>query len=164
MEYKEVELYGRKIRYFSEEHIEMERRMVKNNWKKIAITPDHEYKSISIISCGNTNKTSLHRFIFFIHNPSWNIYDGSKDNYIDHFDGDPSNNNIANLRCVTQQENNWNRVNAKGCYLRETGKWCAQIKVDGKIIRLGQFDNEEDARNAYLEAKKKYHIIKEKVF
>ena len=38
-------------------------------------------------------------------------------------------------------------------------KWCAQIKINKKKKHIGYFDNEEDARNAYLEAKAKYHVI-----
>ena len=33
------------------------------------------------------------------------------------------------------------------------------IKVKGKKIYVGLFDNEEEAHQAYLEAKEKYHII-----
>ena len=33
----------------------------------------------------------------------------------------------------------------------------AQIKVNNKSIHLGSFDKEEDARQAYLDAKKIYH-------
>ena len=34
------------------------------------------------------------------------------------------------------------------------------ITLNNKTINLGLFDNENDARNAYLEAKKIYHVIK----
>ena len=39
-------------------------------------------------------------------------------------------------------------------------KWKAQIRLDGKLKHLGYFVNEEDARNAYLNAKLIYHKIK----
>jgi len=53
----------------------------------------------------------------------------------------------------------WNR-NAKGYYIdKARGKYKAQINVDGKNKHLGYFVSEDDARNAYLNAKAKYHII-----
>jgi len=38
-------------------------------------------------------------------------------------------------------------------------KWKAQITVNGKNTYLGSFNIEEEARNAYLNAKLKYHKI-----
>ena len=64
---------------------------------------------------------------------------------IDHQDRDKSNNNVSNLRIVTQQQNLFNQ-NAKGyCWYKPTNKWLAQIFVDGKKIYLGYFENKEDA-------------------
>jgi hypothetical protein len=38
-------------------------------------------------------------------------------------------------------------------------KWMSSIKVNKRTIHLGYFETEEKARNAYLQAKEKYHII-----
>ena len=76
---------------------------------------------------------------------------------IDHIDRNKLNNNMNNLRIVTSQENMFNR-NAKG-YNKKGKKYQANIKINNKTIYLGTFDTEEEARNAYLEAKEKYHII-----
>ena len=46
---------------------------------------------------------------------------------------------------------------------QQNKNWKVQIQVNGKRKFLGCFDNEEDARNTYLEAKAKYHIIQERV-
>ena len=78
---------------------------------------------------------------------------------IDHIDRNKLNNNMNNLRIVTSQENMFNR-NAKG-YNKKGKKYQANIKINNKTIYLGTFDTEEEARNAYLEAKEKYHIIPE---
>jgi hypothetical protein len=38
-------------------------------------------------------------------------------------------------------------------------QWCAQIGVNGKQKHIGFYDTEEEARAAYLEEKKKLHIM-----
>jgi len=107
----------------------------------------------------NKKKYLYHRVVYFLHNPDWDIHNSSTDNSIDHIDRDKSNNNIENLRLVTHKHNMWNR-NAKGYYIdKARGKYKAQINVDGKNKHLGYFVSEDDARNAYLNAKAKYHII-----
>jgi len=81
---------------------------------------------------------------------------------IDHRNGDKLNNNVSNLRIVNNQGNQWNNTKAKGyCWHKQYKKYHAKIKVNGKHIHLGLYDNEDDARNAYLEGKKIHHIIPE---
>ena len=126
-------------------------------WKQKKIQDRGDgYKRISM----NGNKLLLHRVIYYAHNKEWDIHDVSKDNKIDHIDGIPANNNLSNLRVVTAQQNQFNRHTAKGyCWHKRDNKWRAEIAVNRKTIYLGYFDTEEEARNAYLEAKKIYHIM-----
>jgi hypothetical protein len=78
---------------------------------------------------------------------------------IDHIDRCKTNNNSDNLRIVTNQENTFN-TNAKGYFWdKKSKKWRSVIMINNKIIILGYFDTEEEAHNAYLEGKQKYHII-----
>jgi len=80
-------------------------------------------------------------------------------NEIDHIDRNPSNNNITNLRIVTRQENCWN-VRGRGYIWDELNKkFMAHIKLNNKFINLGYYYNEKDARQAYIDAKLKYHNI-----
>jgi hypothetical protein len=61
---------------------------------------------------------------------------------------------------VTSQQNNFNRSEAKGYYWnKKNKKWKAYIFLNGKLHHLGYFVNEDDARQAYLDAKEKMHII-----
>ena len=100
-----------------------------------------------------------HRVVYFVHNQNWNIYDSSMDNQIDHIDRDRSNNNIENLRVVTHLQNMWNQDRKGYCFDKSNGNYKVYINVDGKRKSLGYFENEDDARNAYLNAKAIHHRI-----
>lgn len=78
---------------------------------------------------------------------------------IDHINGNRIDNRISNLRNVTQQENTFNSVSKGYDFDKKEKKWRARIKINNKSIYLGRYDTEEDARQAYLEAKEKYHTI-----
>ena len=95
----------------------------------------------------------LHRLIAetFIPNP---------DNLplIDHINRDKTNNSIANLRWVTNQQNCMNQSKSKnttsslhkGVYWdKQHKKWRSQIMIDGKTINLGRFNSEEEAARKY---------------
>jgi hypothetical protein len=95
-----------------------------------------------------------HRLAWYLH------YGHLPINFIDHIDGNPSNNKIENLRDVTAQQNQWNQTKAKGyCWSKFANKFQAQIKINRKVKFLGYFQTEQEARNAYLKAKEIYHVI-----
>ena len=124
-------------------------------WFQVKIQNERTYKYIKI----NDKNVFIHRLNYYAHNQEWDIFDASKNNNIDHKDQNKQNNNISNLRVVTAQQNQFNR-NAKGySWYKKANKWQAYIMLNRKQIHLGHFDTEEEARNTYLEAKKKYHII-----
>jgi hypothetical protein len=78
---------------------------------------------------------------------------------IDHINGIKNDNRICNLRVLTHQKNLWN-TKAKGySWSKKNKKWYAKIGYNYKCISLGYFNTEQEARNAYLEAKQKYHVI-----
>lgn len=91
-----------------------------------------------------------HRLVWVLYNNDWPTKD------LDHLDGNPANNSISNLREVTNRQNALNRkIKAKG-YTKIGSKYKAQIKVSGKLIYLGVFNTEEEASNAYIEARENY--------
>ena len=98
-------------------------------------------------------KYYMHRVVAHI----YGILDLHDELMIDHIDHNTNNNCISNLRPATSQQNNFNK-NAKG-YTRRKNKWEASIKLNEKSIYLGRYDTKEEARNAYLEAKKIYHKL-----
>ena len=84
----------------------------------------------------------------------------------DHLDGDPMNNRFANLRAATHKENmqnmrgarKQNRAGILGVSLHpKTGRFRAQIEVDGKRHHLGYHATAEQAHAAYIEAKRQMH-------
>jgi len=133
-----------------------------HEWKERKIKKCHGYYYIQFGVNKKRYSFKLHRVVYWLHNPDWDIMDSSiKNNSIDHIDGNQLNNNIENLRLVTHQENHFNQTRSKGySWDKNKKKWKPQIMLNGKNKYLGYFDNEVDARNCYLEAKKKYHIIK----
>lgn len=84
--------------------------------------------------------------------------------HIDHIDGNGRNNNPSNLRLATHKQNLRNRgpqrnnaIGIKGvCWNKNAKKYVAQIKVDGRPVYLGLFDNIAAAAEAYDAASKKY--------
>ena len=107
----------------------------------------------------NHKQCILSRLVYKAHNPDWDITDTSKTNEVDHINNNSIDNRIENLRILTSQQNNFNRI-AKGYHWdKKASRWKAQIVINDKRIYLGLFKEEADARNAYLEAKEKYHII-----
>ena len=91
---------------------------------------------------------------------AWFMTYGNVDfDMLDHINQIRHDNRIDNLRSITKQQNNFN-TKSKGFYFnKEKNKYVAQISLNYKKIYLGQFDNEEDAKQAYLLAKNTYHII-----
>ena len=154
----ECEFNGKKIKYEEGKlYVWREMKTKHSYWLELKgwINKGTGYRRVSI----NDKSYLYHRVVYFIHNQEWNIRDNCRDNSIDHIDRDKLNNNIENLRVVTHSQNMWNQ-DAKGYYFHKArGKYLAQITVDGKYKHLGLFVNEDDARNAYLNAKAIRHII-----
>lgn len=102
------------------------------------------------------------RFDYQYHHVAWFLHYGEwppNGKVIDHDDGNPSNNRIANLRIATFGQNMHNRrkgttkTASKYKGVHSSGKkqnpWRASIKHEDTFISIGNFATEEDAARAY---------------
>ncbi|WP_411800508.1 HNH endonuclease [Cupriavidus respiraculi] len=79
---------------------------------------------------------------------------------VDHINHDTLDNRRINLRICTKSQNQWNRrvganssTGVKGVsHVKSRGKYRAEIRVFGKRIHLGWFDQIDDAAYAYRQA------------
>ncbi len=100
-----------------------------------------------------------HRVIWFLCTGAW------PKGVIDHIDGNPSNNDISNLRDCTQSENilnsrvsKSNKLGVKGVWFdNRTGKYAAETYLDGNKLWLGRFPTLEEATAAVSDVRYKHH-------
>ena len=97
--------------------------------------------------------------MYKLHRLAWlHFYGEIPELDIDHINGEPSDNRIANLRQATCSQNlgnsrkpTTNKSGKKGVSWHSVGKkWQAHIKVGGTNFYLGLFDTVEDAHAAYM--------------
>lgn len=109
-------------------------------------------------------KVSVMRKTVYLHHVIFLLHHKYLPKYIDHADGDSTNNRIENLRAATQSQNIANskiRSNNTSGYkgvtlLKNTGKWNASVMVNGKHISLGSYIDKEEAYKAYMAGSRKY--------
>jgi hypothetical protein len=95
---------------------------------------------------------------------AWIMHYGVQpDGQVDHINHDRSDNKIENLRVVTNQQNQMNRRytgNSSGvigvCLVKKDGRWKSHIKVDGRLINLGEYKDIEEAISIRLCAEDHY--------
>ena len=126
--------------------------------KPISAKDRYGYIQVCTKLSGKVKNYSVHRLI-------WVMVYGMISKNIDHIDGNRANNQIANLREVTHQQNMMNKKkhvdtknNYKGTYkLKNQNSWVAEITYMKKRHYLGCFRTEKEAGEAYQEAAKKIH-------
>ena len=96
----------------------------------------------------------VHRVVFAMNRGRWPV------GYLDHCDGDKTNNRIENLRECTSQQNNRNRTAGRRSssgrvgvsWNKQTSKWTASIVVNGSRTHLGRFADLQSAISARVRA------------
>lgn len=105
-----------------------------------------------VLLCLDSVSMKAARVAYAIMNGHWPTKD------VDHKNGICSDDRWSNLRGATHAENMWNRKplrtntsGMRGVSLdKRTGRWKAQISINGKNVTLGHFDLPEAARLAYM--------------
>lgn len=125
-----------------------------NQWKWFA----EKRGSGLVYAVRNVKQKPLHMHTQIIKTPKGMV--------TDHINGDGLDNRRCNLRACTHGENMRNRkvgqVNNKSGYKgahwsKRQEKWKAEIRVNGKSIHLGYFNDLIEAAQAYDRAARKYH-------
>jgi hypothetical protein len=99
---------------------------------------------------------AIHRIVFFLIN-------GWLPDCVDHIDGNPSNNSIANLRAATRLQNQHNRrANSKSKtgiknVTPHQGKWMVRFSIGGKTKHIGCFADIELAEFVAREVRSLLH-------
>lgn len=119
------------------------------------------YVRVSLYSNGKMKPMEIHRLIW----RSFGGEDSNRERQIDHIDNDKTNNNIENLRIVTNRENSSKRSlqypktsKYTGVYFdKRTGRWVAQIREPKQSSKdrpkwLGRHQSEIQAHLAYQKA------------
>ena len=122
--------------------------------QQFGTTGKHGYRE------GSLKKYRLkeHRLVWLYHNGKW------PHGHLDHINGDRSDNRIENLREVTPQQNQFNKKSFgktsqyKGvCFSKTHKKWRAAYRFNKKEVRLGYFNTETEAAEAYRKATEHLH-------
>ena len=113
------------------------------------------------IKCGNYKKHH------FVHNIITLCYLGEKPIgfQTDHINHNNQDNRLENLQYISQIDNARKRIISrlgqpiKGYEKTRSGKYHTYISHYGKTLHLGTYGTEEEARQAYIKGKLKYHNI-----
>ena len=129
---------------------------VKNNNTDKILKPRlgrHGYYRLNLRLNKKHKTVDIHRLVAmaFIPNPE-------NKPCVDHVNNIKTDNNVNNLRWVTNSENNYNqklsKANTSGVkgvsYNKKDKKWRAKIQLDGISIHLGNFDTIEEAKQARI--------------
>ena len=124
--------------------------------QKVGCVMPNGYDQFRVRELGGAMK--VHRAVYLMHH-------GKLPKFIDHINGNRSDNRIENLREATKVENGYNRKmpshNTTGVknvfWMSDRNKWGVRIRVNKKPIWLGLHDDLEFAELVAIEARNKYH-------
>ena len=132
----------------------------KTGWTRAGALAGSTRKDGYVLISVNGKRYLAHRLAWLYVNGQW------PSKLIDHIDGNPSNNRIANLREADQRTNMQNQrralSNSKSgylgvCWSANAKKWHSQINIDGTNTHVGYYNTKEEAHAAYVDAKRKHH-------
>jgi hypothetical protein len=154
MRYKEISLTGKLGKGLTTKVSEESLQIVEHY--KWSFDKKNGYARANVKQQDGTYKTvRLHRLII----------DCPENMTIDHINGDKLDNRIENLRITTAENNAKNKGkysnNTSGykgvIWMKDRQKWRAVLKLNGRNIIGGNFEDKLEAAKAYNELAKKYH-------
>lgn len=130
------------------------RKCGRDKGKKAGHIQGNRYMVISI----KNKRFFAHRIIFLMHK-------GFSPPYVDHIDGDKSNNRFENLRACTMSQNSWNMKSKKSVtgvkgvhfYPKRNKPFKAEVWKYYKKHHVGYYSNLKDAELAVKIARRKLH-------
>jgi hypothetical protein len=122
----------------------------KTNRLSIGYISSNGYRMFSVSMNKKKKELYIHRILF-------ECFKGDlvKGMVIDHIDNNRLNNDINNLQQITIRLNSSKDIKNKTskytgvCYEASRNKWVSKIYINGLDIKLGRFDSELEASNAY---------------
>lgn len=107
----------------------------------------------------NGREYPAHRLIW------WLVYGSLPSAFIDHINGDRTDNRLCNLRLATDAQNkrnvgmrSHNTSGFKGVtWDKANNRWLAHATHNGRGVHLGRYDKKEDAAEAYRQFAREAH-------
>lgn len=107
----------------------------------------------SKVGRGAYRRVKINQEAYAAHRLAWAMHHGADPgDEIDHINGDPSDNRIANLRPATRKQNCRNIAAAGVRFEEGRQRWLARICVDGRQMNLGRYHTRAEAEQAYRAA------------
>lgn len=134
-------------------------------YRKIGRRNKYTWKPTGSLDKGGYLTTGLNGKVYKTHRLIFLMHHNYLPEFIDHIDGNRTNNNIDNLRAATKSQNARNHkvyVTSKSKYSGVTynaraQKWAARAQLKGKRYFLGYYHVPEDAHGVVLTFKQKHY-------
>jgi hypothetical protein len=128
-------------------------------WKENSANRNNKGKLAGYLSGAKYYQVRLNGVAYYVHRVIYEMHFGETKSEIDHINRDKLDNRVENLREASRSQNicnnparSDNKLGIKGvCFHKATGKYNAQININGKRKSLGFFKTIEEAKEKYLE-------------
>lgn len=134
--------------------------------RKLSVSPNARKGDVAgYVRCDGYVQVKIDHKAYKAHRIIWLLKHKELPEEIDHVNGDRSDNRMCNLRATDRAGNTQNRrrfksntTGFKGVSVQKSsGKYLANIGLNGKLKYLGTFSTPEEAHAAYCAAGKKHY-------
>jgi len=126
--------------------------LLTKEWGKLNIKPNrHGYVQIGFLIDNKFHSFLAHRVAYLLSTGELDFP------FLDHINGIRSDNRLENLRTATLSQNQGNRRELGVRLRKDTNRWQAFVKINGKKRHLGMYKDKEQAISAYRKAHAEYH-------